>query len=156
MTTWTALEFGKHEGKTLPQVLFADPDWFFWAYETKVFDKRPAHRAQANLIFSRATRIKPPTDQFQDPVVEYLIHRPTGKFGRLEVVPRSRGLHEGGSPAFRSDLIDMSVPRRIAQYDKVGCKSLVSSLKFYIFGSESTRVTKGRAEDFFSDLANFA
>lgn len=80
--------------------------------------------------------------------MEYLIHRPTGKFDRLEVVPRSRGLHEGGSPAFRSDFIDMSVPRRIAQYDKLGCKSLVSSLKFYVFGSESARVTKGRAEDF--------
>jgi len=28
---WSTLPFGKHKGKTLPQIVFADPDWFFWA-----------------------------------------------------------------------------------------------------------------------------
>ena len=27
---WTTLLFGKHWGKTLPQVILNDPDWFFW------------------------------------------------------------------------------------------------------------------------------
>jgi hypothetical protein len=34
---WSTLNFGKHAGKTLPQIVFADPDWFFWAIETNVF-----------------------------------------------------------------------------------------------------------------------
>ncbi len=34
---WSELTFGKHKGKTLPQVLFADPEYFFWAYEERVF-----------------------------------------------------------------------------------------------------------------------
>jgi hypothetical protein len=28
--TWSILRFGKHAGKTLPQVLLLDTDWFFW------------------------------------------------------------------------------------------------------------------------------
>jgi hypothetical protein len=152
---WVELDFGKHKGKSLPQVIFADPDWFFWALENKVFDKRAGLRSEANLLNARARSIKPPTDEFSDPVVEYLVHRPTMKFGRFEVVPRSRELHEGGSPAFRSDLIDMSVPRRIAKYDKLGCKSLIASLKHYLFGGEAARITRARAESFFADAANF-
>jgi hypothetical protein len=28
---WLQLRFGKHEGKTLPQIVLSDPDYFFWA-----------------------------------------------------------------------------------------------------------------------------
>jgi hypothetical protein len=34
---WIPLWFGKHKGKTLPQVVFADPDYFFWAIEKRKF-----------------------------------------------------------------------------------------------------------------------
>jgi hypothetical protein len=153
--SWTELNFGKHAGKSLPQVLFSDPDWFFWAFETGVFAKRAALASEAKLLSERARSIKPPTDEFDDPVVEYLIHRPTMKFSHFDVVPRERELHVGGSPAFRSSVIDMSVPRRIAQYDKTGCKSLVSSLKSYLFGGKSARITRARAEAFFSEPSNF-
>ena len=34
---WTPLNFGKYEGKTLPQVMFKDPDWFFNGYEKGYF-----------------------------------------------------------------------------------------------------------------------
>jgi uncharacterized protein (DUF3820 family) len=27
--TWTPMKFGKYQGKTLPEIIFADPDWFF-------------------------------------------------------------------------------------------------------------------------------
>jgi hypothetical protein len=30
---WTKLNFGKHKGLTLPQVILKDADWFFYAYE---------------------------------------------------------------------------------------------------------------------------
>jgi len=40
---WSILPFGKHKGKTLPQIVFTDPDWFFWAMEENVF-KGPLKR----------------------------------------------------------------------------------------------------------------
>jgi hypothetical protein len=154
--SWTELNFGKHAGKSLPQVLFADPDWFFWAVDNNVFAKRPAISREAEILNTRARNIKIPAAEAGTMTVEYVVHRPTGKFSHFDLVPREREEpHDGSSPTFRSNVIDMSVPRQIAQYDKLGCRSLISSLKFHVFGSKSARITKERAEAFFSNKANF-
>lgn len=153
---WSTLNFGKHSGKSLPQVLFADPDWFFWAVEKEVFHDRPLLKTESELLLRRARNIKIPASRHPDPVVEYFVHHPTGKFAHFDVIPRDRGAHIGSSRTFRSDVIDMSVPRRLAPYDKTGCKSLVSSLKHHVFGNKSARITRERAEAFFDDASNFS
>src|SRR6202040_4307751 len=28
--SWSAVPFGKHEGKMFPEIIVRDPDWFFW------------------------------------------------------------------------------------------------------------------------------
>ena len=102
----------------------------------------------------RAIRI--PNNGAGDLKAENVVHPPTGKFGNMEIVPASRPLHQGSSPAFRKHVIDLSVPRNIAPYDKVGCRALVSSAKHVLFGRTSTRMTKERCEAFFDNPANFA
>src|SRR5947209_7906271 len=114
---WTDLNFGKHAGKSLPQVLFADPDWFFWAVDNGVFAKRPALAREAAILNTRARNIKIPRPDAGIMIVEYVVHPPTGKFSHFSLVPREREPHDGSSPTFRSHVIDMSVPRKIAQYD---------------------------------------
>ena len=42
---WSTLEIGKHAGRSLPQILFSDPDYFFWAVEKKIFQGRLATEA---------------------------------------------------------------------------------------------------------------
>lgn len=39
---WSIVSFGRHSERTLPQIIFSDPDWFFWAIE-KGFSKIKAH-----------------------------------------------------------------------------------------------------------------
>jgi hypothetical protein len=153
---WTTLNFGKHNGKTLPQVMFADPDWFFWAYEEGVF--RGSLAEEAEEVYRKACSIRVPSGAIlneQEVVVEYYIHTPTGKFAKFELVPASRPSHLGSSPAFRSKAIDLSVPRRITPYDKLGGSSMISKLKYYLFGDSSYRMTRRRCEEFFEDDANF-
>ena len=36
---WTIVNFGKYKGKTLPQIMFIDPDWFFYLMEQNAFEK---------------------------------------------------------------------------------------------------------------------
>jgi len=153
---WTKVNFGKHKGKTLPQILCSDPDWFFWAIENNVFQNKGLLRAEAEDLFRKATKIKIPNNEDGSLVVEYIIHLPTKKFSHFEIVPKDRPNHEGSSPTFRSEFIDMSVPRKIAPHDKLGCKHFLNSLKYYLFGSKSVRLTKKRCEEFFSSLSNFA
>jgi hypothetical protein len=150
---WSIVKFGKHSGKTLPQIVFDDPDWFFWAIEENVF-KGPLSR-EAMVIGARARTIRIPNNDTGNLVAEYFVHPPTRKFSHMEIIPLSQPKHEGSSPTFRSDVIDLSVPRQIASYDKLGCRSLLSSVKNVLFGSKSARMTQERCGEFFDDSGNF-
>ena len=58
---WTKLWFGKkHKGKTLPQIMFKDPDWFFWAIEKGVFKNKGKLGEEAWEIYQKARKIKIP------------------------------------------------------------------------------------------------
>ena len=56
---WTALTIGKHQGKTLPQVILSDPDYFYWALEQDNFF-RGKLLTEAKTLATRAGRIKIP------------------------------------------------------------------------------------------------
>jgi hypothetical protein len=152
---WTELGFGKYSDKTLPQVLFNDPDWFFWAFEKKAFDNKGSLLMEATNIYNKATKIKIPEKWGENQVVEYTIHPSVGKFAKAEIVPIDQPRHEGSSPTFRSEFFDLSVPRQIAKYDKSGCKSLIGDIKFYVLGDANIKITKRVAENFFSNPDNF-
>jgi hypothetical protein len=146
---WTNINFGKHKGKTLPQIIFDDADWFFWAYENKAFKGALAFEAQE--VYRRARSIRVPQKNGQKMLVEYIIHKPTGKFGEMRLIPDGPGLgHLNVSP-----VIDFYLPRAYANYDKTGCKSLVFAFKVIYFGNQSHRMSKRAREEFFNDDRNF-
>jgi hypothetical protein len=47
---WSILTFGKYKGKSLPEVILQDPDWFFRAIENHVLEKRGFARRPAISI----------------------------------------------------------------------------------------------------------
>jgi hypothetical protein len=151
---WSTLKFGKHIGKSLPQVIFTDPDWFFWAVEDTVF-KGPLQQEAADLD-KKARSIRIPSKHGIKQVAEYYVHPPTGKFASMQILDANIPQHQGSSPTFRKDVIDLSMPRQIAPYDKLGCGNLITSAKHALFGSGSARMTRQRCEAFFNDLSNFA
>jgi hypothetical protein len=53
---WVSLNFGKHAGKILPQIILSDADWFFWALNKGVFKGRLANEA-AKLV--QRARVNP-------------------------------------------------------------------------------------------------
>ena len=84
-----------------------------------------------------------------------MVHPSVQKFGGMNLVPENRPHHEGSTRTFRSRVIDMEVPRRIAEYDKFGCKLMVHAIKHYVIGDEDARMTKARCEEFFNESSNF-
>lgn len=146
---WTTIGFGKHKGKTLPEVILHDPDWFFWAYEKNAFKGTLAREIQE--IYRRARSIGIPQRNGERMLVEYRFHPKTGKFATMFLI------HE--DPFFErqtvSPVIDFYVPRAAAPYDKTGCKNLVFAFKAIYFGNQSHRLSKQACEDFFNDDANF-
>jgi len=148
---WTTLGFGKHRGLTLPQVMFKDPDWFFWASEDKAFKGFLLYEAKE--IYKKATRIRVPQNGKEPRLAEYAIQRSTGRF--LTMVLRAQS--ELPSPnTLRLDVIDMIVPRQFSGCDKQGYIELLQNIKHYLFGDSSYHMTKRSCEAFFDDDSNFA
>lgn len=152
---WTPLFFGKHKGKTLPQVIFCDPDWFFWAYEDGAFNEKGHLTEEAEEIYRKATSIKIPHSNDEQKVVEYFIHPDYKKFAAFEIVPKSKPSHNGKSPTIRSSVIDFRIVRKISKYDKLGGNLFISQVKHNLFGNSNYRMTKKRCEEFFNNDNNF-
>lgn len=154
--SWTRVTFGKHKGKTLPQIVFADPDWFFWAIENGAFKNKGSLEAEASDVYRKATRIRIPSDPSGPMVAEYWMDLSSGKFSHMQIVPADRPAHDGASPTRRLEVINLAAPRALAAYDKLGGRNMVRSAKYALFGDSKARMTKQRCESFFSDPNNFA
>src|ERR1700686_336432 len=57
---WTPLNFGKHAGRTLPQVVLSDPNWFFWAVSKDIFVGKLGSEAKALDLRARNIGIPKP------------------------------------------------------------------------------------------------
>jgi len=150
---WSELSFGEHKGKSLPEVIFSDPDWFFWAYEQKMF--KGAQQDEAREIYRKSTRIKIPQKGPETLVAEYAKPHADSRMVDLEIVTQSQPQQPGGARTFRRNVIDLSVARELKGFDKIGCRILVKQVKSYLFGSRNYKMTKQLCEDFFDDDSNF-
>ncbi len=150
---WTRLTFGKHEGKTLPQIVFSDPDWFFWAWENDVFGS-PELMGEAARINERARRIRIPDDDGVERDAEYIIHPSTKNVTDVDFVPKSQTYTCGAGGTIRKDVIDLSVPRSVQNYDKRGGGVVVQAVKQVLFPNVR-RLTRQLLDAFFDDDSNF-
>jgi hypothetical protein len=144
---WTTLNFGKHAGKSLPQIIISDPDWFFWAVACGVFTGTLA--AEAEDLVDKATAIKIPKSNPDRWRVEYR-HEDKGSFLGFEFV---RANSHCGHHWTRLPHLDLSCVRRGKAYDKKGCRNLLRDFRRYCLGKKSA--TKRRCEKFFSNSKNF-
>ena len=150
---WSEVNFKRHGGCSLPQIIFKDADWFFHAYENGYF-KGPV-AAEASELYRRARSIKIPQRNGQKMLVAYMPHpdlrSSSGKFGTMRLIADGPGLEDLNV----SPVIDFYVPRSMAHYDKAGYKNFVSALKAILWGDPSKRMNRRACEAFFSDDENF-
>jgi hypothetical protein len=104
---WMRLPFGKHSGKTLPQVLLTDPDWFYWAAVKSGFLWGPLEQEAAELL-AKAARIKIPKRHPRNWAVEYVFDR-DGRFEGWDIVKADSWMHRGSDYRERSDYLDLFI-----------------------------------------------
>jgi hypothetical protein len=146
---WTPLNFGKHEGKTLPQVMFEDADWFFNGYKGGYFNN--GYRYQAHAIYSRSRSIRVPQVAGKRMLAEYMIHKPNGKFGTFRLIEDGPGLQH----LYTMPVIDFYIPKSLANYDKLGYENFIFALKGILLNDHSRYMSKKACEEFFNDDGNF-
>jgi hypothetical protein len=142
---WSVVPFGKYKGKTFPQIIVQDPDWFFWMLP-KLYGKIGE---EAQELARRARAIKIPKRDRYGREVEYEFDMER-RFSGFEFVdvssPRSRW-------SIRLPYLDLWRPLS-RKYDKRAGRILLRDFRRCYFGKRK-RLTKERCEEFFSNDANF-
>ncbi|WP_421358951.1 MULTISPECIES: hypothetical protein [Agrobacterium] len=149
---WSEMPISKYKGKTLPQLLLTDPDYFFWATEQDDFFRGGLAKQAADIL--KVRRIKIPKPDPANWRVEYLL-TPDGKFAHFDIVEADRAPHVGSSRTSRSPTLDFAYVRQTRDYDKLGYKHFIKSFKYFYFGSSDVRLNKAKCEAFFDNPANF-
>ncbi len=153
---WRELHFGRHAGRTLPQVALMDPDNFFWLCgSADALRRDPGLWSQARLVHHRARHILPP-EKYPEAgtAVEYCVH-PDGGLCGVYLVPATGRRFPKSSDSFVRPYLDLSVPRGLKRYDKRGGKMLVWRVLLWR-GYPNQRCTKRFCNDFFNDPEHFA
>ncbi len=141
------MPFGRYKGKTLPQIIVRDLDWFFWALP-KLYGKLAD---EAKELARKVRSIKIPKSKRAKLVVEY----------QFEMEPRFCGFSfvKAVSPHYtrwttRLPYLDLSWPLRRKKYDKRSGRIMIQDFRIHYFGKRK-RLTKDRCEEFFSNDRNF-
>jgi hypothetical protein len=144
--SWSAITFGKYKGKTLPEIVLIDLDWFYWALP-KLYGKIAD---EARDLARKVRAIKIPGPHRKRLEVEYW-HERDDRFRGFTFVKASNAQYSQWST--RLPHLDLSRCLR-RKYDKRGGRILLRDFRAHYFG-ENKRLTKKRCEKFFSNRRNF-
>ena len=144
--------FGKYAGKTLPEIIARDLDWFFWVLP-KLYGKL-SDEAQDLARKARAIRI--PKKHGKKLEVEYRYELDHGsesgrRFCGFTFV-KAESLHSRWTS--RLPHLDLAWPLREKKYNKRAGQILIRDFRISYSGSHK-RLTKQRCEEFFSNDENF-
>lgn len=142
---WTVVKFGKHAGKTLPQIILSDPKWFFWAANILYGPLA----TEAELLVRRARNIKIPKPSPTRWVVEFRRDR-DGRFLGIDIVKADSHAH---SLFERLPYLDLAFVRRGNVHDTRDCRRVIFDFRRLYFGG--LNLTKRRCEALFEDESNF-
>lgn len=160
---WSILNFGRYKHKmSLPEVVLHDPDYFFWASDTRAFHRRGF--PEAGGLAEKARYIKIPKPDGEHWGVEYNFVCGTDIFQGFKL---AQGPVTVGSEAFAEmvfggpimeelpSCLDLSIVYRRKRHDKVGNERLLRDFKLHYFGNEHTNLSREECEAFFDNAANF-
>lgn len=154
---WSKINFGTNKkvlNKTLPQIMFIDPDWFYTQYEYKDSFLRKKFGAQAEMIYKRSRNIKPLTGHYikyflfcdgtSDGFAPIAINDAETKFKEcIETGIYCQNVEMFDSQQFMIlKRLDIRYPKSLQDYDKKSCKIFVNEVKDYL--NLSKRIFNGR------------
>ena len=142
---WTKLPFGKHLGKTLPQIVAANLDWFYYMLPKL----RGKLGVEGRVLARRMKAVKIPGRRRRREVEYY---DEDGRFNGFRLVKTSSPMHSRG--AIRLPHLDMSLAANGRTYAKRECRQMIRCFRVYFIG-KNKRLTRKRCEKFFSDADNF-
>ena len=144
--TWSVVPFGRYRGKTLPEIIVRDLDWFFWMLP-KLYGRLGT---EARDLARKARAIKVPKGHRRKFEVEYWFDVDNRFCGFAFV--QAETWHSRWT--IRLPHLDLAWPLRGRKYNKRAGRILIRDFRIHYFGKHK-RLTKQRCEEFFSNDKNF-
>lgn len=149
---WDTINFGSHCSRTLPEIMFKNPDWLYWAADNPNIRQR-LNRRELHRIRARSDRIRIPCRADQPMAVRYKFDL-DGTLVSVELVPREGcGLDSG--KILTSTAIDMSLIHWVKLRGRVNTRKFMAWTRWILLGTKSRDVDRGTCEAFFDDDSNF-
>jgi hypothetical protein len=145
--SWSTVRFGKYAGKSLPEILITDPDWFYYMLP-KLYGSL---RDEADELALRARAIRIPKKRPKRFAVEYR-YDSDGSFAGFRIVKENRPCHS--KHATRLPHLDLSLVIGGRTYDKRSGRIMIRDFRINYFG-EGKHLNRNRCDRFFSDDRNF-
>lgn len=165
---WNKVNFGtteKVKGKTLPQIMFIDPDWFYTQYEYADSHLRKVFGVQAEMIYQRSRNIKPRNGHY---IKYFLFYDGTSdgftpiskedaetKFKEcIETSIYCQDIELLDAQKFKIlKRLDIRYPKCLKNYDKKSCKIFIDEIKEYL--DLGKQISEKKAIEFFENDDNF-
>jgi hypothetical protein len=143
---WSIVPFGRYRGKTLPEIIVVDVDWFLWMVP-KLYGRLGT---EARDLARKARAIKIPKRPRRKFEVEYRFDV-DNRFCGFSIV-KAESWHSRWT--VRQRYLDLARPLRGKKYNKRAGRILIRDFRITYFGKHK-RLTKQRCEEFFSNDKNF-
>ena len=150
--SWSVVQFGKYAGKTLPEIIVRDLDWFLWMVP-RLYGRLGR---EARDLARKLRAIKIPKRYRRKFEVEYRYEFDSGSVSgsRFCGFALVKGEARPSRWTTRLPYLDLSLPLRGKKYDKRAGHILIRDFRLNYFG-EHKRLTKERCEKFFTNERNF-
>ena len=146
------MPFGKYAGKTLPEIIVLDLDWFFWMLPN-LYGRIGR---EARDLARKLRAIKIPKRHRRKFEVEYRYEFDSGSVLGRRFCGFAFVKAETWQSRWTTRLphLDLSWPLRGKKYNKRAARILIQDFRIHYFGNHK-RLTKARCEEFFSNDKDF-
>jgi len=151
---WKKVNFGKYSGKTLHEIFFRDPDWFYWAHLERISRGNLADEADEVARKSRRVRLPIPKKNMKN-WRAFFFFDPEGRFSHFKIVPAEQAVLTGLSRTVVSRFLDMSLIWNINTYYKLDYALFLKQFKVRGLGDGSIKVTAKRCKRFLETEKKF-
>lgn len=138
--------------KTLPEIIFEDPDYFLWGYEKNIFSKSISLQYEADELYDKIRNMKIPENDDNKLVCEFCKNPKTGK---LDILQLNNCFDRDKNCVYSNRSIDISLPRNYEINPLENTNVLLPQLFKILFGDANIKPSKNLCIEYFNDESNF-
>lgn len=150
---WAKVDFGTHKGKTLPEIILQDPDYFIWCIDKAIFNNHPELVDEADSLWRKMRSIKIPNNENNEMVVDYKIDNEKSEINRI--ILNGVDTQRDKNTVHRAGYLDLSFAHYYSNEKRNATIKVLPEIFKIVFGEMKIRPSIVEFEEFLLNEDNF-